>query len=145
MAAGNGKPSLWNPRNRPPELKAPLLNSWKEIAAYLRCGVRTAQRWERDLSLPVYRPRPGQRGPVCAFPGELKLWLRHQRVEDALLRQVGNPVIQASRELTRQSTALVHKAAANTRLQQEYAARLLDTIETLKTRIERRLRFGRAG
>ncbi len=32
-----------------------LLNSWKEIAAYMGRGVRTVQRWERDLALPVRR------------------------------------------------------------------------------------------
>ena len=32
-----------------------LLNSWKEIAAYMGRGVRTLQRWERDLALPVRR------------------------------------------------------------------------------------------
>lgn len=33
-----------------------LLSSWKEIAAYLGKGVRTVQRWERELGLPVRRP-----------------------------------------------------------------------------------------
>ena len=32
-----------------------LLNSWKEIADYLGRGVRTAQRWEVELHLPVRR------------------------------------------------------------------------------------------
>ncbi len=30
-----------------------VLNSWKEIACYLGRGVRTVQRYERDLGLPV--------------------------------------------------------------------------------------------
>ena len=36
---------------RPIELSAVLLTGWKEIAAYLRFGIRTVQRWER-LGLP---------------------------------------------------------------------------------------------
>jgi ElaB/YqjD/DUF883 family membrane-anchored ribosome-binding protein len=32
-----------------------VLHSWKEIAAYMGRGVRTVQRWERDLALPVRR------------------------------------------------------------------------------------------
>ena len=31
------------------------LDSWKEIAAYLRRDVRTVQRWEERESLPVHR------------------------------------------------------------------------------------------
>jgi hypothetical protein len=54
------------------------LQSWKEIAAYLKRGVRTAQRWERCAGLPVRRPRPGDRSPVFAFPEEIDSWL-HSR------------------------------------------------------------------
>ena len=31
------------------------LDSWKEIAGYLKRDVRTVQRWERDFGLPVQR------------------------------------------------------------------------------------------
>jgi hypothetical protein len=30
-----------------------LLNSWKEIAAYLNRGIRTVQRWEAELGMPA--------------------------------------------------------------------------------------------
>jgi len=33
-----------------------ILSSWKEISSYLGIGVRTAQRWESELGLPVHRP-----------------------------------------------------------------------------------------
>src|SRR5579884_474813 len=52
------------------------LNSWKEISAYLGTGVRTAQRWEQDLYLPVRRPRGTRRSAVVAIPVELDDWLR---------------------------------------------------------------------
>ena len=35
------------------------LDSWKEIAAYLRKGLRTVQRWERTEGLPVRRLAQG--------------------------------------------------------------------------------------
>ena len=54
------------------------LQSWKEIASYLKRGVRTAQRWERGAGLPVRRPRPGDRSPVFAFPEEIDQWM-HSR------------------------------------------------------------------
>jgi hypothetical protein len=53
-------------------------NSWKEIACYLGRGVRTVQRWEHELSLPVHRFDNNERGPVFAFKGELDTWLRRQ-------------------------------------------------------------------
>lgn len=51
-----------------------LLNGWKEIAVYLRSGVRTVQRWEA-LGLPVTRVRPGKRGAVVARTENLDSWL----------------------------------------------------------------------
>lgn len=52
-----------------------VLTSWKEIAAYLGKGVRTVQRWEAEMGLPVRRPGP-ERHIVIAFPAELDEWLR---------------------------------------------------------------------
>jgi hypothetical protein len=51
-----------------------VLGSWKEIAAYLGKGVRTVQRYERELGLPVRRPND-QRQIVFAYPSELRSWL----------------------------------------------------------------------
>ena len=53
-----------------------LLNSWKDIAKYLNCGLRTAQRWEADLKMPVTRVRPGKRGPVLSDTDHLDRWIR---------------------------------------------------------------------
>ena len=52
-----------------------VLNSWKEIAQYLGRGVRTVQRWEQDLRLPVHRPRGRARSAVIALKPELDRWL----------------------------------------------------------------------
>jgi hypothetical protein len=53
-----------------------VLSGWKEIAAYLRCGLRTAQRWE-SAGLPVSRPVPGRRSVVVANSEDLDLWSQH--------------------------------------------------------------------
>lgn len=53
-----------------------VLNSWKEIATYVGRGVRTVQRWERELNLPVRRPRGKQRSAVIAIKQDIDLWLR---------------------------------------------------------------------
>jgi len=55
---------------------AEILKSWKEIARYLDCGIRTAQRWERDLGLPVRRPRGRMRSAVIALTAELDDWVK---------------------------------------------------------------------
>jgi hypothetical protein len=60
-----------------------ILNSWKEIANYLGRGVRTVQRWERDLGLPVHRPKGKDRSAVLAFPQELNAWLQQTPVRSA--------------------------------------------------------------
>jgi hypothetical protein len=51
------------------------LDSWKEIAAYLHRSVRTVQRWEEELALPVHRLAGKKRDIVYAYPGELDAWL----------------------------------------------------------------------
>ncbi|MCL4523960.1 MAG: tetratricopeptide repeat protein [Acidobacteria bacterium] len=50
------------------------LESWKEIAAYLRREVRTVQRWEKREGLPVHRHVHDKLGSVYAFKSELDAW-----------------------------------------------------------------------
>jgi hypothetical protein len=57
-------------------MDADVLNSWKEIAAYIGRGVRTVQRWEQDLGFPVRRPRGKHRSAVIAIKQEINAWLR---------------------------------------------------------------------
>ena len=65
------------------------LDSWKEIAAYLKRGVRTVQRWERTGSLPVHR-LDGQ-GSVFAYKGELDVWWTSHSAAIAEVRDLGGP------------------------------------------------------
>jgi predicted DNA-binding transcriptional regulator AlpA len=54
---------------------APILNSWKEIAQYVGRGLRTVQRWERDLAFPVRRPRGKSRSAVIGIREEIDEWI----------------------------------------------------------------------
>jgi len=56
-----------------PKQTPQILSSWKEIAAFLGKGVRTVQRWESCLGLPVHRPG-GSHGGVLAYPTEIDEW-----------------------------------------------------------------------
>jgi hypothetical protein len=62
-----------------------VLTSWKEIARHLSCGVRTAQRWERELDLPIHRPRGKFRGSVLAVASELDAWVKTRPTSDMRL------------------------------------------------------------
>jgi hypothetical protein len=56
--------------------RAPILTSWKEIASYLGKGVRTAQRWEQCMGLPVRRPEGAKnKNKVLAHTADLDAWL----------------------------------------------------------------------
>ena len=52
------------------------LQGWKEIAGELDRSVRTVQRWEQKLGLPVHKLGDGVGSPVFAFKDELRSWLR---------------------------------------------------------------------
>lgn len=56
-------------------LTSSTLVSWKEIAAYLGRGVRTVQRWEKTMQLPIHRFAMSKSG-VFAYPAEIEAWLR---------------------------------------------------------------------
>ncbi len=62
---------------------SPRLDSWKEIASYLRRGIRTVQRWERDAGLPVHRLPHEKLGSVFAYPHELDAWFERRGAEPA--------------------------------------------------------------
>ena len=53
-----------------------ILQSWKEIAAYLGCDPRTCRRWEKQLNLPVRRIGEGERPRIIAFKKDLDEWLK---------------------------------------------------------------------
>ena len=50
------------------------LDSWKEIAAYLKRDITTVQRWERREGMPVRRHLHVKLGSVYAFRSELNTW-----------------------------------------------------------------------
>ena len=66
------------------------LDSWKEIAAYLRRDVRTVQRWEARENLPVRRHLHDTLGSVYAYRHELDAW-RDGRQPSADPREVSSP------------------------------------------------------
>ena len=50
------------------------LDSWKEIAAYLKRDVTTVRRWEKREGLPVHRHLHDRRDSIYAYVAELDAW-----------------------------------------------------------------------
>ena len=59
--------------------EAPL-DSWKEIATYVKRDVSTVQRWEKREGMPVHRHVHAKRGSVYAYSSELDAWLQSRKL-----------------------------------------------------------------
>lgn len=53
------------------------LDSWKEIAAYLKCSERTVRRWEGE-GLPVHRQPHKKKAGIYAYTAEIDTWRRER-------------------------------------------------------------------
>jgi Tol biopolymer transport system component len=60
------------------------LDSWKEIANYLRRDVTTAQRWEKREGMPVHRHVHDKLGSVYAYRPELDAWAHGRNLRPAV-------------------------------------------------------------
>jgi hypothetical protein len=87
---GWGKNPTWpsvgrvSMKNQPQSVEQPrFLSGWKEIANYLGKGVRTVQRYERALGLPVRRPAGNATGSVVATKPELDAWVAASPIREA--------------------------------------------------------------
>ncbi len=74
---GKTVPGTTPPTDQPSS--AERLESWKEIAAYLKRDVRTVQRWEKNEGLPVQRHVHHSLGTVYAYKAELDAWWNNRR------------------------------------------------------------------
>jgi TolB-like protein/Flp pilus assembly protein TadD len=72
------RPSEPPPRDR--------LDSWKEIAAYLKCSERTVRRWE-DEGLPIHRHAHKKKAGIYAYKAEIDAWWNDGRVQLQELEQ----------------------------------------------------------
>src|SRR5260370_31650427 len=66
------------------ESSAERLDSWKEIAAYLKRDERTVRRWESE-GLPVHRHMHKKQASIYAHKAEIDVWWNtgRQRLEPA--------------------------------------------------------------
>jgi hypothetical protein len=109
-----------------------LLNGWKEIANYLGKGVRTVQRYERDLGLPIRRPAGKFNGSVVATKSELDAWIAASPLRAVFRLQRPHDTVAALNEFR------VHlQEARRLRLESsELRASLHEALELLKRTIQ---------
>lgn len=113
-----------------------VLSSWKDIARYLGKGVRTVQRWERQLGLPVRRPvGASQKSAILLYRRDVDAWLatrfsaRVQNQETALAktdlaRSTLKERIQKAQELRTTHSVLTEQIQESIRLLAERCDRL---------------------
>lgn len=88
-----------------------ILSGWKDIANYLGKGVRTVQRYEGDLQLPVRRPAGRARGSVVATKEEIDSWVTDSPIRGELTPGSSKhispePPLQAMRQGIKEMTQL---------------------------------------
>ena len=88
-------------RNRSKPEAPEFFSGWKDIASYLGKGVRTVQRYEIELGLPVRRPAGKSRGSVVATRSELDAWVSASPIREAfqLTRITPAGVTSAAQEI----------------------------------------------
>ena len=120
----------------------PSLNSWKEIASYLGRGVRTVQRWEHELQLPVHRIGKGRRAPVYAVASELKFWMMTSTRTTAIGDREKMPADSNGGKREAQLTARLHQlalaVAESSVRHQRHAEALEKNILALRSRFSSR-------
>jgi len=67
------------------------LDSWKEIAAYLKRDVTTVRRWEKREGLPVHRHLHDRRDSIYAYVAELDAWLEGRRNNGSIATDAAGP------------------------------------------------------
>ena len=124
-----------------------FLSGWKEIANYLGKGVRTVQRYERELHLPIRRPAGKSAAAVMATTAEIDDWVigspRHETLAATIqatfhkTHSVGADFLRIDSEiaLTLIGLALASRDAENRRRMTQTARTAYDTIMRLRKNI----------
>jgi hypothetical protein len=105
-----------------------FLSGWKEIANYLGKGVRTVQRYERQLQLPVRRPAGKSWGSVVATRAELDAWVSASPIREVFRLSGPNP----ENEYAASSEAFKRGLAEMRRLRQQMFALRADVRKSVQ-------------
>jgi Tol biopolymer transport system component len=95
-----GEPSLGKPQSED------RLDSWKEIAAYLKRDVTTVQRWEKREKMPVHRHLHDRIGSVYASRADLDRWMRSRNLRPGQESADNAPVLDPPEQALRPAPLL---------------------------------------
>ena len=113
-----------------------VLSSWKDIARYLGKGVRTVQRWERHLGLPVRRPiGASQKSAVVLYRGDVDTWLA-TRFSARTLQKDGEQGNQSSRSARSTLKEGIRKARELRTANQKLTEQIIASIRLLNERCD---------
>lgn len=127
-----------------PKTVPAVLNSWKEISAFVGRGIRTAQRWERSSGMPVHRIGHGNRAPVYVVVSELNFWMTKTCgnadgvMQMPLDRKAGRTPRGRSHDLAEHMSTLARLVAESCVRQREQAELLQQRIMRLRSRVQAR-------
>ena len=115
-----------------------IISGWKGIAAYLGKGVRTVQRYERELGLPVRRPSGKITGSVIATKAELDAWVAASPLREAsLLTRIDRGVHRNSQFALNELRALIAQTHRLRSEAIELRKSVLSSFEMLQSNLER--------
>lgn len=97
-----------------PENGRQRLDSWGEIANYLRRDIRTVKRWEKEKGLPVHRLPGGKRQVVFAYRDEIDLWASSSEGNN-------RPPVPDACPIAGQNEPLAQEAAVLEKVQQSHS------------------------
>lgn len=131
------------------EVEVQILTGWKAIANYLGAGIRSVQRYERELRLPIHRPAGKRKSPVMALKADLDGWAKGSKSVPALLDQraaslqaqanrVGAQflLVDADMALTLSGLALMTNSAEKRERQSASALKAYNTIMRLRANLD---------
>lgn len=118
-------------------MQSEILSGWKDIAKYFGNGVRTVQRYERELGLPVRRPVGKPQGSVIATKSELDAWVEARRSTENPQTLVASVLsacacltyrVAEMRELANQTEKLILETRASCEMLRHPEKMLRDTV-----------------
>jgi hypothetical protein len=104
-----------------------VFSGWKDIANYLGKGVRTVQRYEKELMLPVRRPA-GPRGSVLATKAELDRWVLSASLRETPSQLEIQRLQQTLQQIRNIENEAKHLIAQFNELRQSFDRKLPDKV-----------------
>jgi hypothetical protein len=112
-----------------------MLSSWKEIAQFFGKGVRTVQRWEKTLDLPIHRPPGAPSNVVLARESDLEAWM-HRGMPHSERRVASEDLDQAFETIHASIRELESASPETGRSRMDEVKSISERIEALRSAVQ---------